>query len=147
MSRTLTTLTGAAAVALLTFGSAVMPSYGKGGGLRIGCRAKGPDQTLLHATFEDRNGGARQKFSAEFEALPSGGFRAGQRIAIVVDTVLVGRLTLTAGVSGELSGQLEFDSKPEAGHTPFPPNFPDVTVGSTVEAQVRNNTVLGCELH
>jgi hypothetical protein len=139
---------GAAALALLTFGSAVTPSDAKPGDIRLRCTARGPDQMRLHATFEQRNGGARQKFSAEFETLPGGGFRAGQKIAIVVDTVVVGRLTLTAvPTTGELSGQLEFDSKPEAGHTPFPPDFPDVAAGSTVEAQHRQNTVLGCDLH
>jgi hypothetical protein len=147
MSSKLFILSGAAGLALLTFGSASAPSYAKDGDIRFRCRAKGPDQTALHANFEQRNGGARQKFSAEFEALAGGAFRAGQRITIVVDTVAVGRLTLTADVSGELSGELEFDSKPQAGHTPFPPDFPDVTAGSTVEAQVRNDTVLGCELH
>jgi hypothetical protein len=60
--------------------------------------------------------------------------------------VTVGTVTLSPAPSGELSGELEFDSKPENRHTVFPSNFPDVTSGSTVEAALGSNTVLGCDL-
>jgi len=141
-------LLGAAALLLVAFGSAATPSYAKDGDIRFRCKAKGPSQIALHARYEERARprGLRQKFGAEFEARPGGSFNSGQQVSIVVDTIPVGNVTLTLAPSGELSAQLEFDSKPGNGHTLFPPNFPDVGAGSMVEAKVGTNTILGCEL-
>jgi len=141
-------LLGAAALTAVALGMAAMPSGAKEGDIRFRCKAKGPNHIAIHAKYEERarTKGLREKFSAEFEARPGGSFNSGQQVAIAVDTVPVGVVILTLAPSGELSGELEFDSKPSAAHTPFPPNFPDVSAGSMVEAKVAGNTVLGCEL-
>ena len=136
------------AVMLVAFGSAASPSYAKDSDIRFRCKAKGPNQIAIHARYEERARakGVRQKFGAEFEARAGGSFNPGQQVSIVVDTIPVGNVVLSLAPSGELSGQVEFDSKPGAGHTAFPPNFPDVGAGSMVEAKVGATTILGCEL-
>ena len=103
---------------------------------------------LVLQDIQDRDvvGKLFDTIAPRFEARPGGSFNSGQQVAIAVDTVPVGVVILTLAPSGELSGELEFDSKPSAAHTPFPPNFPDVSAGSMVEAKVAGNTVLGCEL-
>src|SRR5690242_16088007 len=132
--------------AALTLGAT--PSEAKNSDLILRCKARGQHQIVFHARYEERarTKGLRQKFNAEFEARAGGTFTSGQQISIIVDTVTVGMVTLSPAPSGELSGELQFDSKPQTGHTPFPSNFPDVAAGSTVEAAFGSNTILGCDL-
>jgi hypothetical protein len=135
--------------AVVTFGTlASTPSFAKRDDVEFRCRARGPGKIKLQARYEERvrSRGTRTKFNAEFEALPNGSFTAGQQISIVVDSVAVGTVQLALAPSGELSGEIELDSKPQAGHTPLPSNFPDVTDGSVVEARSGNTTLLGCTL-
>jgi hypothetical protein len=141
-------LVGAAALAAVILGSFATSADAKGTDLRFRCKARGPGQIALHATYQERarTRGVRSKFNAEFEARPGGNFNSGQKVAIEVDAVPVGTVVLTLAPSGELSGELEFDSKPQRNHTPFPANFPDVAKGTMVEAKVGGNTILGCEL-
>ena len=142
------TLIAATALALVTFGLDAAPSEAKNGDLILRCRARGQNQIVLHARYVERarTKGLRQKFNAEFEARAGGTFTSGQQISIIVDTVAVGLVTLSPAPSGELSGEIEFDSKPGNGHTVFPSNFPDIAAGSTVEAAFGSNTILGCDL-
>ena len=148
MTRTLGCFFAAAALGFLALNIASTPSEAKNGDLDLRCRARGQNHIVFHAHYQERarTKGLRQKFNAEFEARPGGTFTSGQQISIIVDTVTVGLVTLSPAPSGELSGELEFDSKPGNGHTVFPSNFPDVAAGSTVEAAFGSNTILGCDL-
>jgi hypothetical protein len=139
----------AAAVALIAVSSAATPGFAKNTDLKFRCKAKGTNQTAVHARYEERarSKGLRQKFSAEFEAKPGAGFTNNQEITIAVDDIVVGTVALSPAPSGELSGELQFDSKAQGGHTPFPANFPDVAAGSMVEARNGATTILGCELN
>jgi hypothetical protein len=144
-----TKLLVALGAAVVTFGAfASTASFAKNDEIEFRCRARGPGKIKLQARYEERvrPRGTRAKFNAEFEALPNGSFTAGQQISIVVDSVAVGTVQLALAPSGELSGELELDSKPQAGHTPLPANFPDVSEGSVVEARSGNATLLGCTL-
>jgi len=141
-------LLGTLALTVVTLASLVTPADAKSSDIRFRCKARGPGQIALHASYVERarTRGVRTKFNAEFEARPGGSFNSGQQVSIVVDSTRVGTVVLTLAPSGELSGELEFDSKPGPGHTPFPANFPDVRDGSMIEAKVGGNTVLGCDL-
>lgn len=144
-----TKLIVALGVAVVTFGTlASTPSFARSDDIEFRCRARGPAKIKLQARYEERvrPRATRTKFNAEFEALPNGSFTAGQQISIVVDSVVVGAVQLTLAPSGELSGELKLDSKPQAGRTPFPANFPDVKDGSVVEARSGSSTLLGCTL-
>jgi hypothetical protein len=92
-----------------------------------------------------RSAGTRQKFNVEFEAR-RGAVTSGQQVGIVVDGVPVGNLVVTPASSGEISGDLRFDSKPGNGHTAFPTDFPDIAAGSEVDAVAGGNTLIGCEV-
>jgi hypothetical protein len=149
MTRTkLGTLFGVSALALSIFSMGTVPVEAKNGDLVLRCKARGQNHIAFHARYEERarTKGLRQKFNAEFEARAGGAFTSGQQISIIVDTVTVGTVVLTPAPSGELSGELQFDSKVGNGHTVFPSNFPDVGAGSTVEAAFGSNTILGCDL-
>ena len=137
-----------AGVAVIGISAGATPSEAKNTDIKFRCKAKGPGHIALHARFEERNRtkGVREKFNAEFEARAGGSFTSGQHVSIIVDGTTVGTVTLTPAPSGELSGELEFDTKLQAGHTAFPSNFPEVGAVSTVEAANGNSTILGCEL-
>lgn len=137
---------GAAVVTLGAFAST--PSFAKKDETEFRCRARAPGKVKLQARYEERARprGTRTRFNAEFEVLPNGTFSAGQQISIVVDSVVVGTVQLSLAPSGELSGELELDSKLQAGHTPLPANFPDVSEGSVVEARNGSALLLGCTL-
>ena len=135
--------------AVVTFGTlASTPSFARRDDVEFRCRARGPGKIKLQARYEERvrPRGTRTKFNAEFEALPNGSFTSGQQISFIVNSVAVGTVQLALAPSGELTGELELDSKPQAGHTPLSSNFPDVTDGSVVEARSGNTTLLGCTL-
>ena len=144
-----TKLLVALGAAVMAFGTlASSPSFARNDDIQFRCRARGPAKIKLQARYEERvrPRGTRIRFNAEFEALPNGSFTAGQQISIVVDSVVVGAVQLALAPSGELSGELQLDSKPQAGHTPIPSNFPDVAAGSVVEARSGSSTLLGCTL-
>ena len=113
------------------------------------CRARASGGVKLAARFEERirQRGSRIKFNAEFEARPGGAFTAGQQIVFSVDSVQVGTAALVAAPTGELSAELELDSRAQRGHTPLPANFPDVSEGSTVTAASGGQQLLGCDLN
>lgn len=117
--------------------------------VELRCKARGAGKIKLQARYQERvrPRATRSKFNAEFEALPGGAFTAGQQVSILVDSVAVGTVQLTLAPSGELSGELEFDSKPGPNRTAFPSNFPDVADGSVVEARANSTLLLGCELN
>ena len=148
MQNKLSVVLGAAALTLGAFASTA--SYARGGDQEIEfrCRARAPGGVKLAARYEERirRRGSRIKFNAEFEARPGGAFSAGQAISISVDSVQVGTVELALSPLGELSGELELDSRPQAGHTPLPSNFPDAGEGSTVTAKANGNEVLSCDL-
>jgi hypothetical protein len=148
MRKKLGALLTVTAIVLVAIGSGATSVQAKSGDLALRCKARGANQISFHARYEERarTRGLRQKFNAEFEARAGGSFTSGQQISIIADGITVGTVSLTPAPSGELSGELEFDSKPSAGHTAFPANFPDVAAGSTIEAAFGANTILGCDL-
>lgn len=141
-------LVGAMTLAVVALAFASTPSLAKHADSEFKCKAKGVNEIEIHVRYEERTRakGVRKKFDAEFEARTGGSFNSGQLITIVVDAVVVGSFRLTPAPSGELSGELEFDTKVSKGHTAFPANFPAVQAGLMVEAKVGANTVLGCQL-
>jgi len=134
------------AAALITSISTV-PSLAKQGDVRLRCNARAQNQMRLHVNYEERvrSNGTRQKFDAEFEARP-GAVTSGQQVSIIVDGVPVGTITVTPAQSGEISGEIHFDSKPGTGHTAFPADFPDIAAGSEVDAAAGGNTLVGCDV-
>lgn len=145
----LTTISGLAAamtIAIVAVATNATPSDAKDG-TRFRCKARGAEHTALHGRYEERvrPNRTRQKFNAEFEALPGGSFSAGQQITFLVDSVVVGSAPMVA-VAGELNAELELDSNARGNKKPFPGNFPPVSAGTMVEAKVGANILLGCEL-
>ena len=91
----------------------------------------------------------REQFRAHLEG-SGAGLVPGAQVSVLVDTVMVGTITLVEEVPGEVEGQLRFDSKSKGKlgkkSLPFPPNFPVLAEGSLVEFQLAGAPVLGCEL-
>jgi hypothetical protein len=135
-----------AIIALATAGTTV-PSFAKDGDIRLRCHARAQNQIRLHVNYEERlrSKGVREKFRVEFEAR-AGAVTSGQQVSIIVDGIPVGTLNVTPAPSGEVSGELDFDSKIGNGHTAFPANFPDIAVGSEVDAAAAGSTLVGCQV-
>jgi hypothetical protein len=117
------------------------------GDLRLECDARGPNETHLHARYEERvrTTITRKKFDAQFEALAGNNFSAGQRITFTVDNVVVGHAPLRVIVGRELAAELDLDS-PRDGGKPWPANFPQVRAGSVVKAKLGTTVLLGCAI-
>jgi hypothetical protein len=132
---------GLLAAAAVTFNAT--PSAASGA--RLECDADGPNQTALHARYEERvrTTITRKKFDAQFEALAGGGFSAGQRITFLVDNVAVGSEPLKVIVGRELAAELDLDS-PRDGGKPLPANWPGIHAGSSVKAKLGTRVLLGC---
>jgi hypothetical protein len=115
-------------------------------GALLECDADGPNQTDLHARYEQRVRPTltRKKFDAQFEALAGRGFTAGQRINFLVDNVNVGSAPLKVIVGSELAAEISLDSRPDNGDKPFPSNWPGIHAGSTVKAKLGTQVLLGC---
>jgi hypothetical protein len=115
-------------------------------GLRLECNAEGPGDISMQARYEERR--ARKKFTTEFEAVPGGAFRAGDRMTVVVDAIQVGAIRLKQVVGGDLVGDLNLDTTAGPGDQarPFPRNFPAVQRGTRVAVAINGNNVLGCRL-
>jgi hypothetical protein len=123
-----------------------MPSDAKSQRVRFRCGAETVD-SQMDARFEDRTlPKARKTFRAAFEGTTGGALMPGAQLAVVVNSVTVGTITLAQEVVGEVEGQLRFDSKGHFGKKvgPFPVTFPVIAAGSTVELQLAGTTVLGC---
>lgn len=115
-------------------------------GLRLECNAEGAGDTSMQARYEERR--ARKKFSTEFEAAPAAGFKEGDRMTVVVDTVQVGSVRLKQVVGGDVVGDLNLDTTAGPGDLakPFPRNFPPVQRGTRVIVKINGANVLGCRL-
>jgi hypothetical protein len=129
------------AAAAVTFNAA--PSAASGA--RLECDADGPNQTALHARYEERvrTTITRKKFDAQFEALAGGGFSAGQRVTFLVDNINVGSEPLKVIVGRELAAELDLDS-PRDGGKPLPANWPGIHAGSSIKAKLGTRVLLGC---
>lgn len=97
--------------------------------VRLSCSALGVNDISMDARYEERRN--RTKFDASFEAAPNAGYTAGQELDVKVGGVPVGTMTLVALLSGDVAGDLEFDTQADE-NNPFPGNFPAVTRGTSV---------------
>ena len=117
--------------------------------VRYRCGATGASDISMSARYETRGTGptARRKFSTEFEAAATAGFAAGSRLDVLVKGVNVGNMLLEKLLSGEIVGDINFDTRPQADADPFPANWPRV-VGLDSRVVLKNGatTVLGCKL-
>jgi hypothetical protein len=147
-SKMLSGMAAAVILALVGVGASATPSDAKKDSSRFRCDARGPGQIRLHANYEERArpGRDRQKFNAEFETRPGGGFNAGQQVSFFVDSVHVGNIPLKLVFKGELAAELELDTNDAGVKKPIPRNFPDISAGTLVEARIGGKTVVGCEL-
>jgi len=140
------TFTAVAAAAAAVVLASATPSDAKSQKKRFRCGAE-TATSQMDARFEDRTlPKVRKTFRAAFEGDVGGGVMAGAQLAVVVNSVTVGNITLVQEVPGEVEGQLRFDSKGKFGHKigPFPATFPVIAAGSTVELQLAGTTLLGC---
>ena len=91
----------------------------------------------------------REQFRAHLKGSGTG-LVAGAVVSVLVDTVLVGTITLVEDVPGEVEGQLRLDGKGKGKlgekSLPFPPTFPVLAEGSLVDFQLGGVSVLACEL-
>lgn len=127
----------ALAIAVLAIGSTAFA-----GGDRLECKAESAtEDASMDGKFE--SDGARDKFSASFEAAPDGSFMAGDVLQVTVGAEDVGDITLAVLANGDLGGDLNFDTTagPADDDSPFPGNFPGVGAGTIV-----NVGTLGCSL-
>ena len=123
---------------------AVLGSSAANAQANLECGAEGPKDISMSAKFLQRANGRRQ-FSAEFEAAPRAGFRAGQRMVVFVEGNGVGAVVLR-NIAGDIQGDLNLDSNPDGGERPFPANFPDVGQNSRVLIRIAGENVLACRL-
>jgi len=138
-------LLGTLCLATATFAVGGSPANASDG-LRLECDVDGAGDISMHARYEARR--SRKKFSAEFEAAPGEGFKAGDRMTVAVDSVNVGGVRLKQVVGGDLVGDLNLDTTAGPGDQakPFPNNFPQVQRGTRVAVAINGNNVLGCRL-
>ncbi|MCT8972370.1 hypothetical protein [Microbaculum marinisediminis] len=115
---------------------------------RVECTATGQTDISMRARYEVRTGGRnREKFTTEFEAGPTAGFRAGNRLKVKVKRATVGRMRLERLVDGDLVADLNFDTRRQADARPFPSNWPEGVGRGTKIRILRGRTrVLGCTL-
>jgi len=115
-------------------------------GLRLECDVDGAGDISMHARYEARR--SRKKFSAEFEAAPGQGFKAGDRMTVAVASINVGGVRLKEVLGGDLVGDLNLDTTAGPGDQakPFPSNFPKVERETRVVVAINGNNVLGCRL-
>ena len=139
-----------AAMAASTILFSATPSDAKTEKIRFRCKAE--TATLqVDARYEELTNPnkTREKFRAHLEGSGTG-LVPGAQVSVLVDTVLVGTITLVEEVPGEVEGQLRFDSKSKGKlgkkSLPFPATFPVIAEGSLVEFQLAGTPVLSCEL-
>jgi hypothetical protein len=135
----------AAAVVL----ASVTPGEAKNDRTRFRCKAE-TATSQMSAEYESRTmPKAKRSFRAQFEGDAGGTLVAGAQLAVVVDSVTVGTITLVQEVLGEVEGQLRFDLKGRFGKKvlPFPATFPVIAAGSSVELQLAGTPLLACELN
>ena len=139
-----------AAIAASTILFSATPSDAKAEKIRFRCKAE--TATLqVDARYQEitTKKNTREQFRAHLEGSGTG-LVAGAVVSVLVDTVLVGTITLVEDVPGEVEGQLRFDSKSKGKlgkkSLPFPPTFPVLAEGSLVDFQLGGVSVLACEL-
>jgi hypothetical protein len=137
-------LIAATAIAAAAFAFHATPSAAAG--TVIECDVDGPNETALHARYEERVRSTivRKKFDVQFEAIAGRGFTAGQRITFLVGSVAVGSAVLKVIVGSELAAELSLDSRPDNGDKPFPANWPGIHSGSIVKAKLGTQILLAC---
>ena len=126
------------------------PSDAKAEKIRFRCNAE--TATLqVDARYQEitTKKNRREQFRAHLEGSGEG-LVPGAQVSVLVDTVMVGTITLAEDVPDEVEGQLRFDAKSKGKlgkkSLPFPVSFPVLAEGSLVEFQLGGVTVLGCEL-
>jgi hypothetical protein len=131
----ITAIAGAAAL-LLGASYASTPAFA-GGGDRFECKTESlTEDASMDARFEVKRG--RMKFDASFEAAPGG--PAGS-LAVLIDGTKVDSMEVLPDATGELTGDVSYDSEPDE-NAPFPNDFPqNVGAGTAVVVGV-----LGCTL-
>jgi hypothetical protein len=139
-----------AAIAASTILFSATPSDAKAEKIRFRCKAE--TATLqVDARYQEitTKKNTREQFRAHLEGSGTG-LVPGAVVSVLVDTVLVGTITLVEDVPGEVEGQLRFDSKSKgklgSKSLPFPANFPDLVEGMPVDFQLPDLTELSCEL-
>lgn len=150
LMKRVTIIAAVAAMAAATVLFSATPSDAKTDKVRLRCKAETTTLQVDARYFELINPNkTREKFRAHLEGSGEG-LVPGAQVGVLVDTVLVGSITLVEDVPGEVEGQLRFDSKSKGQlgnkSRPFPANFPELVEGSLVEFQLGGVTVLGCEL-
>lgn len=149
MLKSVSALTAVTVVGLAVCTSAT-PSDAKSSATRLRCDAVGASDSSVSASYDQRinKKQTRTKFSVTFEGTTTGGFVAGTPVVFTIDAVAVGTVPLAALGPTDLEAELRLDSKAHGkGHKKaFPPGFPVVQAGSTVEAAVNGAVVLGCVL-
>lgn len=151
MTTLLKGFTVCAAAAALGAASLLMsatPGEAKTEKARFRCHAE-TGTTVLNSRFEQLTNPqkTRTSFRTQFEG-NGDGLVAGAQLAVLVDSVNVGTITLTEDVPGQGEGQLRFDSRAHGKKVlPFPAGFPVIGAGSMVELQLAGATVVGCELN
>lgn len=133
----LKTLVAAGSLAVLSV-ALTLPAHARD--QRLECEAEGAGDISMDARYETR--GTRERFSAEFEAAARGGFKAGQRMTVLVKKVAVGSVDLTKARDGDIVGDLNLGRD----GNPIPKDFPKVRKDTKVVVQVDGKTVLGCRL-
>ncbi len=129
-------LQGSAAAVVMSF-SLVSTTVLAGGGDRFECKAESlTEDASMDARFEEKRG--RMKFDASFEAAPGG---TTGTLAVFVNGMNIGSITLDPDARGDLAGDLSLDSEPDE-NAPFPNNFPQ-NAGNGTAVTVG---VLGCTL-
>lgn len=145
IARTLVALGALSALGLMTH-----PAAAKDARVLLKCEADGANDISMTAKWERRGAGgdARRKFSVEFEAAPTSGFREGQKIIVNVKGARVGAAALDAIAGGDLVADLNYDTNPtEADADPFPATFPnDLGTGAKIQVLRGDNVLLGCKL-
>jgi len=133
----LKTLVAAGSLAVLS-AALTLPAHARD--QRLECDAEGAGDISMDARYETR--GTRERFSAEFEAAPRGGFKTGQRMTVLVKQMEVGSVDLTKARDGDIVGDLNLGRD----GNPIPEDFPKVRKDTKVVVQVDGKTVLGCRL-
>jgi hypothetical protein len=150
MSSLLRGFTAFAAVAALGAATLIVsatPSEAKTEKVRFRCHVE-TETVSLSSRYEERTNPhkSRQEFRAQFEG-SGDGLVAGAQLAVLIDSVTVGTITLKEEVPGQAEGQLRFDSRVKGKKLAFPSNFPVIDAGTMVELQLAGATVAACELN
>jgi len=86
--------------------------------------------------FQQSPAETEREFEVEVEDLTP-----GTTATVVVDGVAVGNMTINSLGRGRLKLELDFD-RDDNGTRDFPPNFPEIHAGSTIEIRVNGSVVL-----